>query len=89
MAAQDGEDQFQADLAKAMALSLETHAMEKLRREDLSRDYIDHPKSEQKLALDLLICGVSVINKVQYCFSIINIKPSIVYDSVLDLFQKP
>ena len=46
MAAQDGEDQFQADLAKAMALSLETHAMEKLRREDLSRDYIDHPKSE-------------------------------------------
>ena len=34
MANQEGEeDQFQADLAKALALSLETHAMESLRRE--------------------------------------------------------
>ena len=34
MADQEGEeDQFQADLAKALALSLETHAMENLRRE--------------------------------------------------------
>ena len=34
MADQEGEeDQFQADLAKALALSLETHAIENLRRE--------------------------------------------------------
>ena len=34
MADQEGEeDQFQADLAKALAHSLETHAVENLRRE--------------------------------------------------------
>jgi len=41
MADQEGEDQFQADLAKALALSLETHAIENIRREDYSRVYVN------------------------------------------------
>ena len=41
MAEHDGEEQFQADLAKALALSLETHAMENLRREDSGRVYVN------------------------------------------------
>ena len=44
MADQEGDDQFQADLAKALALSLETHAMENLRREDYSRVYVNVPQ---------------------------------------------
>ena len=41
MADQEGEDQFQADLAKALALSLESHAIENIRREDYSKVYVN------------------------------------------------
>eukprot|EP00092_Neocalanus_flemingeri_P001614 GFUD01001721.1.p1 GENE.GFUD01001721.1~~GFUD01001721.1.p1 ORF type:complete len:1837 (+),score=416.06 GFUD01001721.1:479-5989(+) len=45
---QEGEDQFQADLAKALALSLESHAMENSKREDYSRVFVNVPQGRNE-----------------------------------------
>ena len=41
------EAQYEADLAKAMALSLETHAMENQRRRDSGHQHISLPQPQQ------------------------------------------
>jgi len=52
MANQEGEeDQFQADLAKALALSLETHAMESLRREGNVYVNVSQGRSERSASI--------------------------------------
>ena len=55
MGDQDREDQFQEDLAKALALSLETAAMETLRREDChynKRSFVNVPQGMYNMKIN-------------------------------------